>query len=530
MTVRRLVVVLGDQLDESSSAFDGFDDRADAIWMCEAPEEAAIVWSHKARIALFLSAMRHFRDRMSSRGRRVLYRATGEHRHHSIAGALTEDLAALQPREVAMVQPGDWRLSQGLMSCVAEAGLPLRLTSDRHFLLDKASFARWMEGRSQPRLEHFYRWMRKRTGILMEGEEPAGGTWNYDTENRSSFGSERPTAPARARFEPDTLTRDVLAMVAQRYGDHPGELSDFDWPVSREEALQALDHFIEVRLPEFGRWQDAMWVGEAWLWHSHLSAALNLKLITPREVCAAAESAWRAGKAPIASVEGFVRQILGWREYVRALYWWRMPAFLDENALEATAPLPEFYWTGRTDYACLADAIGLTLRHGYAHHIQRLMVTGLFALLLGVQPRRVHEWYLAIYVDAVEWVELPNTLGMSQFADGGILASKPYIASGKYIQRMSNACTGCRYDPQQITGPRACPFTTLYWDFLDRHEARFSAHPRLRPQILNLARKTPAERDAIRQAAGQLRERLASASTRGHGTQARNEAVASSSP
>lgn len=477
--------------------------------MCEAPEEAQVVWSHKARIALFLSAMRHFRDRLSCRGRRVIYRETGAHPHRCIAEALAADLAELRPVEVVMVQPGEWRLSQTLIECVSEAGLPLTLLPDRHFMLDETSFTQWMHERKQPRLEHFYRWMRQRTGLLMVDGEPAGGSWNYDLENRSSFGGVRPRPPQRARFEADEVTLQVLAMVRDRYRDHPGDLSNFDWPVTRDEALEALAHFIEFRLPEFGQWQDAMWTGEAWLWHSHLSAALNLKLISPREVCIAAEMAWRSGSAPIASVEGFVRQILGWREYVRALYWWRMPGFLDENALGARESLPDFYWTGDIDYVCLADAIGQTLRLGYSHHIQRLMVTGLFALLLGVEPRRVHEWYLAVYVDAVEWVELPNTLGMSQFADGGFLASKPYVASGKYIQRMSNACIGCRYDPQQATGPRACPFTTLYWDFLDRHEDRFAKHPRLRPQVLNLARKQPAEREAIRDAAAKLRERIA---------------------
>jgi deoxyribodipyrimidine photolyase-related protein len=258
-----------------------------------------------------------------------------------------------------------------------------------------------------------------------------------------------------------------------------------------------LQVFIDERLPHFGRWQDAMWTGEPWLYHAHLAAALNLKLLNPREVIAAAEAAWREGRVPLESAEGFIRQILGWREYVRGIYWLRMPDYADQSALEAPHELPAWFWTGDTSMRCLADAIGQTLRHGYAHHIQRLMVTGLFALLYGVQPQQVHAWYLSVYVDAVEWVELPNTLGMSQYADGGLLASKPYIATGRYIERMSDHCRGCRFDPGQRTGERACPFTTLYWDFLLRHEARFASHPRLALQVKNLARVGPAEREAI---------------------------------
>lgn len=512
MSLRRLVVVLGDQLDADSAAFDGFDPAQDAIWMCEARAEAEYVWSHKARIALFLAAMRHFRDGLRARGWTVHYRQNRQHAATRLSEALEADIGRLRPRALCMVEAGEWRLAQALTQLAARLGLPLELREDRHFLLPRAEFETWMQGRRQPRLEHFYRWMRQRSGVLMEDGEPAGGQWNYDHDNRESFGTEGPQGlPAAPRFPPDALTREVLDEVAQDYPGHPGELGAFDWPVTREEALEALDHFLERRLAGFGPWQDAIWVGEPRLWHSLLAPALNLKLLNPAEVCAAAEAAWRHGEAPLASVEGFIRQILGWREYVRGLYWHRMPAYLDDNALAAEQPLPAFYWTGATDYACLADAIGQTLQLGYAHHIQRLMVTGLFALLLGVRPRAVHGWYLAVYVDAVEWVELPNVIGMSQYADGGLMASKPYIASGKYIQRMSNACAGCRYDPALATGPRACPFTTLYWDFLDRHQERFQSHPRLRPQFLNLQRKAPGEREALRREAALLRDRLAAA-------------------
>jgi deoxyribodipyrimidine photolyase-related protein len=311
--------------------------------------------------------------------------------------------------------------------------------------------------------------------------------------------------PPRRTFAPDALTREVITLVETRFAQHPGQLAKFAWPITREQALQALHAFIAERLPLFGRYQDAMWPGEPWLYHAHLAAALNLKLLNPREVVAAAEEAYHAGRAPLPSVEGFVRQILGWREYVRGIYWTQMPGYLERNALGANEDLPPWYWTGNTDMACLRDAIMQTLTHGYAHHIQRLMVTGLYALMLGVQPRQVHAWYLAVYVDAVEWVELPNTLGMSQYADGGVMASKPYIATGKYMERMSPHCGGCRYDPALRSGERACPFTTLYWDFLMRHESALAKNPRMALQVKNLARLGDAQKQAVAERAAAIR-------------------------
>lgn len=512
---RSLVVVLGDQLDLCSAAFDGFDPARDAVWMAEVDEESEHVWSHKARIALFLGAMRHFRDRLAAEGMPVHYRRLGEHHSTTLADALAEDLRRLSPSRVVLVRPGDRRVLRALEEVARSAGVPLEERADRHFLCDLADFERWAEGRRELRLEHFYRWMRRRTGLLMDGDGPAGGAWNFDRENRSSFGRRGPGAlPAPRRFHPDETTRAVLREVQSRFAGHPGSLEHFDWPVTRTQALAALEDFVKHRLPFFGRYQDAMWREEPWLYHSRLSAALNLKLLSPLEACQAAETAWREGRAPIASVEGFIRQVLGWREFVRGLYWRFMPGYAERNELGADQPLPAFFWTGETDMACLADALRQTLALGYAHHIQRLMVTGLFALLLGVRPREVHEWYLAIYVDAVEWVELPNTIGMSQYADGGIMASKPYAATGKYIDRMSNLCSTCRYDPARSTGADACPYTTLYWDFLDRHEERFREHPRMGLQVRNLDRLDESRRRAVREQAREFRSKLSAAPPR----------------
>ena len=505
--VRTLVIVLGDQLDLDAAAFDGFDPAHDAVWMAEAAEESTHVWSGKQRTALFLSAMRHFAQALRTANRPLHYmRLDDPGNRGSLPAELQATLVELAPQRVLMTAPGDWRVWQAIKAVVEGAGLALELCDDRHFYTTVREFEAHAKGRKQLRLEYFYRELRQRHRVLMDGDKPAGGQWNFDADNRETFGRAGPGAlPARATFPPDAITREVIELVNERFAQHPGTLDSFAWPVTREQALEALHCFVEERLPLFGRFEDALWPGEPWLYHSQLSAALNLKLLTAREVVQAAEAAYRAGHVPLQSAEGFIRQILGWREFVRGIYWTQMPAYAERNALEAQQDLPAWYWTGQTDMACLRDAISQTLAHGYAHHIQRLMVTGLYALLLGVQPRQVHEWYLAVYVDAVEWVELPNTLGMSQYGDGGLMASKPYVATGKYIQRMGGPCASCRYDPALRTGERACPYTTLYWDFLMRHEALLAKNARMGLQLKNVARLDDAERQAVVQRAQAIR-------------------------
>ena len=510
---RRLVVVLGDQLSTRLAPFDDFDKERDAVWMAEVSGESEYVWSAKQRIAYFLAAMRHFRDALEADGIRVFYLSLGSE-SKSLGAALKRFLEAASFDDIVMTEPGEYRLVEELASACGAAGRALRMLEDRSFYCTRTDFARHARGRKQLRMEFFYRELRRRFGVLMDGEEPAGGEWNFDASNRESFGKEGPERLLpRARFEPDELTRETIAEVEERFASHPGSLDTFAWPVTREQAEEALRHFIADELPQFGRFQDAMWTGEPFLHHSLLSGAINVRLLDPREAVAAAEEAFRKGRAPLEAVEGFVRQILGWREYVRGVYWLFMPGYLKRNELGAEEPLPRFYWTGETRMRCLREAIGQTLQFGYAHHIQRLMVTGLYSLLLGVSPKAIHEWYLAVYIDAVEWVELPNVLGMSQFADGGDMASKPYVATGKYIQRMSNYCSGCAFDPGKRTGEDACPFTTLYWDFLTRHRKRLEGNPRMRMQLRNLDRVNESEREAIRRKAEAIR-----AENRGEGT------------
>ncbi|MES2888375.1 MAG: cryptochrome/photolyase family protein [Pseudomonadota bacterium] len=509
-SLRHLVIVLGDQLDLDAAAFDGFDPALDAVWMAEVAQESTHVWSTQPRTAMFLAAMRHFAVAVRERGWPVHYTALDDPANRgTLADELQAAIGRLQPQRLVLTAPGDWRVWRALQAVAREAELPLEVRDDRHFYTTVREFAAHAKGRATLRLEYFYRELRKRHRVLLHDDgKPLGGQWNFDADNREVFGAHGPqNVPARTTFAPDALTQSVLSLVRTRFADHPGSLDSFAWPVTRAQALQSLEAFVRERLPHFGRYQDALWPGQAWLYHSHLSAALNLKLINPREVVAAAEAAYHAGRAPLPCVEGFVRQILGWREYVRGVYWTQMPAYLEHNALNAEQDLPAWYWTGQTDMACLRDALQQTLAHGYAHHIQRLMVTGLYPLLLGVQPQQVHAWYLAVYVDAVEWVELPNTLGMSQYADGGLMASKPYVATGKYIQRMASGryCQGCRYDPGEREGPTACPYTTLYWDFLMRHEDRLAANPRMSLQVKNLKRLSEAQKQAVTNRADAIR-------------------------
>lgn len=492
-----LVIILGDQLDPDHPALRGADASTTRILMVEALEESTHVWSSKVRSTLFFSAMRHHAEQLRQQGWQVDYLRLGTHPFGSLQEAWLDALSH-QADEVLCVEPGDHRVTQMLEEVCAKVGVPLRWLPDEHFMITRAEFAKWTGKSKQLRMEMFYRMMRKRHGVLMQGDEPVGGEWNFDAENRRSFGKAGPQGlPALPRFEPDQLTRQAMADVQVHLADHPGELDDFNWPVTRAQALQALHDFIDQRLGCFGPTQDAMWQNEPFLFHSLISSSLNLKLLNPREVIAAALQKYEQGQTDLPSVEGFIRQILGWREFMRGVYHLDMPGMKIGNHLNAHQPLPAWFWTGQTRMTCMQQTIAQTLQHGYAHHIQRLMVTGNFAMLAGILPQAVCDWYLAVYVDAVEWVELPNTAGMALFALGPRFTTKPYAASGAYIKRMSNYCEGCAYKPEQKTGAQACPMTTLYWHFLNTHEASLAANPRAALMIKNLQRMSAEERQAI---------------------------------
>ncbi len=434
MTVLR--IVLGDQLSVDLSALADLDPGRDIVLMMEVQEENTYVRHHKQKIVLVLSAMRHFADALRKSGVTVDYvRLDKPDNSGSLTTEVQRAVARHRPGRIVVTEPSEWRVQALVEGWASLTGAPIEVRADHRFFASRARFAAWARGRRSWRMEHFYREMRREHGILIEGEQPAGGEWNYDQANRKRLPA-RTVPPARLRFPPDATTLEVMVLVEHRFPDHFGGLEEFGWPVTRADAVLALDDFIAHGLPNFGDYQDAMKAGDSFLFHSLLAPALNIGLLSPREVCRAAEAAWRTGTAPLNAVEGFVRQILGWREYVRGVYWTLMPDYADRNALQATRKLPAFYWTGDTVMRCLREAIGSTARHAYSHHIQRLMVTGNFALLAGLAPREIERWYLAVYADAFEWVEMPNTLGMAIFADGGQMASKPYAASGAYIDRM----------------------------------------------------------------------------------------------
>ena len=429
----QLVLILGDQLTPSISSLKAADKPRARVLMVEVQEEATYVRHHKKKIAFLFSAMRHFAETLRAGGWTVDYVTLDDAKNSgSFTGELERAIKRHTPGRVSVTEPGEWRVRAAMDGWSDRFGLPVEILDDHRFLCSRSEFASWADGRKQLRMELFYREMRRKTGLLMAGDQPEGGKWNFDVENRKPAKQDL-FMPKPAGFAPDRITKEVLALVAARFADHFGDLQPFWFAVTAEEAETALDHFLSEALPAFGDYQDAMLQDERFLYHSVLSLYINAGLLDPLAVCWRVEAEYHAGRAPLNAAEGFIRQIIGWREYVRGIYWLKMPDYLNLNFFAADRPLPAFYWTAETEMACLRAAIMQTKEEAYAHHIQRLMVTGNFAMLAGVDPRQVHEWYLAVYADAYEWVELPNTLGMSQFADGGLLGSKPYAASGNYI-------------------------------------------------------------------------------------------------
>ncbi len=504
----KLVLLLGDQLSPKVAALRGAERGRDVVLLAEVMEEATYAWHHKKKIAFLFSAMRHFAQALRQEGWRVDYVALEDPDNSgSLVGEVERALARHACGAVAVTEPGEWRLLAAFEELRARLAVPLEILEDDRFLCSRSAFAAWAEGRKQLRMELFYRDMRRKTGLLMSDGAPEGGRWNLDSENRKP--PKRGLAfPGPLRFPPDALTEEVLALVERRFAGHFGRLEPFWFGVTRADAEAAFGLFVERSLPAFGDYQDAMLADERFLYHAVVALYLNAGLLDPLAVCRRVEEAYRAGAVPLNAAEGFIRQIIGWREYVRGIYWLRMPGYLEENVFDHQRPLPAFYWTAETEMACLRACIAQTRDEAYAHHIQRLMVTGNFAMLIGADPKAVHDWYLAVYADAYEWVELPNTLGMSQFADGGLLGSKPYAASGNYINRMSDYCKGCRYKVKEKTGPEACPFNYLYWDFLARNRPKLERNPRLGNVYRTWDRMSDAHRHMVRQDAARFLARL----------------------
>jgi deoxyribodipyrimidine photolyase-related protein len=507
MACNNLVLILGDQLWLKSPALAFAESEGDHIVMIEAAEEANYIPQHKIRLAIFFSAMRHFRDELQERGYSVNYVALDDPDNRGAIGAeLKRQIEESEPGQVLCLEPGDHRVKTMIEDTCSQTKKTLKFVKDTHFLSSIEDFREYEAGKKSLVMGYFYREMRRRTNILIDGDKPLAGRWNFDSENRKAFGKSGPPdiKPPR-RFRADSVTDEVIALVERQFPDAPGKLDAFDYPLTHAEARNALRDFIEHRLSNFGRYQDAMAIGHPYLYHSRISTSLNLHLLDPRDVIDAALKAHDDSKAELSSVEGFIRQILGWREFMRGIYWTRMPEYAELNAFDADLDVPAFMWTGETDMKCIQECVGQLIDHAYAHHIQRLMVLGLFNMLLGARPYDVHRWHMSMHADAIDWVSLPNVLGMSQHGDGGLVGTKPYAASGNYINKMSDYCANCRFNPGRATGDKACPFTTLYWDFLSRNRNRLRTNRRMNFQFKNLDHKEQSERRAIRKRADELK-------------------------
>ena len=505
MTTLRLI--LGDQLNSQHSWLAQVDSNVCYVMM-EVRQETDYVLHHAQKILGIFAAMRAFAHDLQQAGHRLHYITIDDPKNaHDIPSNLERLAHEIGAKSIQYQAPDEWRLDEQLRTWAKDTALLVSEQDSEHFLTERGTAATIFKGRKRWLMEQFYRTLRQQLGILMDGDEPAGGQWNFDAENRKSWkGKPQPPIDRRPQHDHSELWKTIVAADVKTFGNPQAD--QFRWPVNRQEALAQLAHFISDVLPNFGDYQDAMHTNEPYLFHSLLSFALNTKMLCPREVIDAAEQAYRDGHAPLTCVEGFIRQILGWREYVRGVYWSQMPGYTENNMLGHSTALPSWFWTGQTRMRCLSESIGQSLEHAYAHHIQRLMVIGNFALLAGIEPQAVHRWYLGVYIDAFEWVEAPNTLGMSQFADGGLLATKPYVSSAAYIGRMSNYCKDCQYNAKARIGDNACPFNSLYWDFFERHANRFEKNPRIGMAYRQIAKMSPEERVAIKEQATTWRDNI----------------------
>ena len=503
-----LKLILGDQLNCRHSWF--AQARDDVVFvMMEVRQETDYVLHHAQKIIAIFAAMRDLARRLRADGHRVHYLAIDDAgNRQSVPANLDHLIAHYDAAAFRWQAPDEWRLDRQLADYAAGLSIPSTMDDTEHFYTSRDQAARLFEGHENWLMERFYRHMRLRHKVLVsETGKPAGGQWNFDHDNREAWkGMPWEPADLRGRHDHSVLWNTIQAAGARSFGEPNAD--DFAWPLNRDEALDQLERFVEHALPHFGRFQDAMSF-KAWrLFHSLLSFAMNSKMLDPRTVIERVEAAWRDGAVPLASAEGYIRQILGWREYVRGVYWHRMPGYDRLNVFNHATPLPHWFWSGQTRMRCMATAIGQSLEHAHSHHINRLMVIGNFSLLAGLSPYELHQWYLGVYIDAFEWVELPNTLGMSQYADGGLLATKPYVSSAAYIDRMSDYCKGCHYDRKARTGDRACPYNALYWDFFDRNRESLGKNNRLNMVYLQIKRMDEPARQALREQAARTRATL----------------------
>jgi deoxyribodipyrimidine photolyase-related protein len=498
------VWITGDQCTPRNSALAGLDPKRTVVLFVESLARSRSLPYHKRKLVLIFAAMRGFADDLRSAGWTIDYRAA----EASYESPLADHVARFAPARFRFMTQSEYGLDDALRAAIARVGCETEITPHANFISTPAEFdALFARGQARVTMETFYRKMRRKTGLLMDGDEPAGGAWNYDAENRKPpvCGMRFPPEPALPERK---HVRDAIFLVEKHFADHPGTIGDFDIPTTRADALAYADDFFAHRLADFGPYEDAMVAGEARLYHSRLSALINVGLLHPLELCERAELAYRDGGAPLSSVEGFVRQLIGWREFIWQIYWRMMPEYRARNVLGASLPVPAFYRDGDTDMACQRDVHQTVRELGWAHHIARLMILGNFALIAGIDPQAMTDWFWYMFVDGYDWVMVPNVIGMTLHADGGFVGTKPYAASANYINKMSNYCAGCRYDPKATVGEDACPYNSLYWDFIARHEARFAKNTRMALTLRNWRARTDADKTAIRARAGEILVRL----------------------
>jgi len=497
---RRTVWILADQLSVTNASLLSAKKGRDCLLFIESRQTFGKLPYHRHRLMLLLSAMRHFAAEREAEGWETDYHRLGD--APDMRSALARHCGARKPSEILITRPNSHDECLALDALAKKLESPLRILPSTQFLCSWEDFAELAGGKKRLLMENFYREMRRRTGLLMESDgKPTGGDWNYDAENRGTLNDWRkagsPLPGKLPRPEQDALTQEVARDLEIHFPGAPGKAEDFALPVTRKASLQWLEHFIGERLPDFGTWQDLMLQGEPDMFHSIISPMLNIGLLDPIECARAAESAYRGGKAPLPAVEGFIRQIIGWREFVNGVYWLKMPEYAEVNALKAERPLPAFFHDGKTDLNCLRQTLEEVLKGGFNHHIQRLMILGNFLLLAGMNPQEALRWFNAMYIDAHDWVMAANLLGMALHADGGFMATKPYAAGGAYIHKMSNYCEGCSYSPDIKTGPGACPFNLLYWNFYETHRERFAKNPRTAMMVRSWMKRSEKERSTI---------------------------------
>lgn len=509
MTTLRFI--FGDQLSASTLPSLTHLTSDDIIFMTEINEEATQnAKHHKKKLVFLFSAMRHFAQHlMETTSAKVIYSPLDEpEKTHSFTSECERIIKAYSIKKIVITEPSEYRILNAVKNWESTFKIPVDILEDTRYLANKSEFNAWASGKKQLRMEFFYREMRRKYSILIDDNEPTGGKWNYDSENRKPP-TQAMKLPAPPSFEPSAITKEVITLIEHTFSHHFGDIYPFNYAVTQADANTCLEDFLNYRLTQFGDYQDAMLKDEPFMFHSVISMYINCGLLDPLTCIKAAENAYENNKAPLNAVEGFIRQVLGWREYIRGIYWLHMPDYKTKNALAAKRPLPSFFWDGNTEMACLKDCINTTKKHAYAHHIQRLMVLGNFALLAQLDPAAVNEWYLIVYADAYEWVEMPNVTGMALYADGGIVASKPYAASGSYINKMSNYCKECRYAVKEKLGPNACPFNVLYWNFFIDNQEKLASNHRTQMTYRTLSKMDDKKKAAIKKQATYFLNELA---------------------